>query len=335
MKYLLTLLTFLSFTCLSAANILYVAPAGSPNASGTSWADALDLKSATLRAVSGDQVWVMAGTYLPTNSTDRNATFSIAAGVLIFGGFTGSETSPAQRPAASRSVLSGDIGQSGNNTDNVYTVLTLKADSDAGTLVDGFQIQEGVARSFTEGFDASNAGGGLYIEAASGFLPAHLIVNCVFSNNQAHNGAGVFIAAGNSSFEQCAFNDNIADFKGGAVYTHGTATEANVRFLSCQFTHNAARYGGGMANNGENGVCNPLLLQCDFVRNVAKSNAAAIYNMTNETGECTVISEECTFDNNVSKLGDDVATKGDKKSIARLRKDANKAGVIISGAARK
>lgn len=335
MKYLLTFLTLLLFTGFGTANTFYVSVSGTTEASGTSWSDALDLETATQRAVSGDQIWVATGTYLPTTSSNRNASFRIAAGVALFGGFAGNETSPAQRSATSRSVLSGDIGQTGNAADNVYTVLTLKADTDAGTLVDGFTIKEGVARSFTQGFDANNAGGGLFIEAAAEFLPAHLIVNCEFTDNKAHNGAGVFVAAGNSSFEQCVFENNIADFKGGAVYNRGTTTEANVRFLDCQFIHNGARYGGGMANNGENGICNPLLLRCDFIRNVAKSNAAAVYNMTNDAGECTIIAEACSFDNNVSKLGDDVATKGDKKSIAQLRENANAAGVIISGAAKK
>lgn len=334
MKYLL-LSSLLLISGIVSAERIFVSPTGSQDASGTSWEETTDLATATERAGSKDEIWVMQGTYLPTMGTDRSISFRLAAGVELYGGFAGTENELHQRSQVNRSVLSGNIGQPTLDSDNSYTVITLLADTDAGTLLDGFVITGGVARSFTKGFGSENAGGGLFIKAGKGFLPAHLIVNCDFVDNKGHNGAGVYVAAGNSSFEQCSFRGNLADFKGGAVYNQGAGSETNVHFLDCHFEGNAAKYGGAMANNGENGVTTPLLIRCAFVRNVAKTNAAAIYNMTNETGECSVITENCLFDGNTSILGDDVFTKGDKKTLASRQQDANNAGIIISGAARK
>ena len=66
----------------AVGTIIYVnqgVTGGSHN--GDSWADAYtDLQSALSDAVSGDQIWVAAGTYKPTNlrneSDPRSATFS-------------------------------------------------------------------------------------------------------------------------------------------------------------------------------------------------------------------------------------------------------------------
>lgn len=282
-------------------------------------------------AVAGDEVWVKQGLYLPTTNNDRTASFTVTAGVKIFGGFLGYEQTTEERNYNATSTLSGNIGDSSIDSDNAYTVVTLEAGNGEQSVVDGFIITAGTARGFTEGFSPKNAGGGIYIKAENGILPYHMITNCEFTANKGHNGAAVYVGGGSSSFENCRFIKNLADFKGGAVYNMGAGTQLNVRFLDCHFEENAAKYGGAMANNGENGVAIPLLVGCAFLRNVAKSNGAAVYNMANETGDCSIITESCYFDGNSSILGDDVATKGGKKSLAQLQQESNNISVIISG----
>ena len=60
--------------------------------------------------MAGDQVWIAAGTYTPnsTDTTDTTATFSIPAGVLVYGGFNGTEAALADR-AGTATILSGDL----------------------------------------------------------------------------------------------------------------------------------------------------------------------------------------------------------------------------------
>lgn len=336
MKYLLILTTLLLFTLTaSAERIFHVSVDGAAAQSGSSWDAPTDLATATAQAVAGDQVWVEAGTYLTTSGSNRSISIRLAAGVRFFGGFAGDETTVGDRPAGVQSVLSGDIGARGTADDNAYTVLTLLNDTNAETTVDGFVIAGGTARNFTQGFTTGNAGGGIYIAATGNQLPSHQISNCTIRNNKGHNGAGVYVAGGNSSFDNCLFADNIADFMGGAIYNQGAGSEANVRFTECDFERNGADYGGAMANNGENGISTPLAISCTFSFNVARTTGAVAYNMTNETGACSLINERCGFDNNSSILGEDIATKGDKKSLAQLQQDSRNARVTISGASSK
>ncbi|MBN1164041.1 MAG: hypothetical protein JXB45_05660 [Candidatus Krumholzibacteriota bacterium] len=92
---------------------------------GSSWTDAYtDLQTALGTAVPGDEIWVAAGTYKPTTGSFRSATFQLVNGVALYGGFYGNETMIGQRDWTKYvTVLSGDIGTVGVNTDNSYHVV--------------------------------------------------------------------------------------------------------------------------------------------------------------------------------------------------------------------
>ena len=105
---------------IQAQTIYYVDAAKADNfGAGTSWATAKkDLQQAILLAFGNDQVWVKAGTYLPTHdpfgstapANNRDKTFSLKNGVKIYGGFDGTETLLKQRNWQTNvTVLSGDL----------------------------------------------------------------------------------------------------------------------------------------------------------------------------------------------------------------------------------
>ena len=79
---------------------------------GSSWTTAFTiLQDALAVACDGAQIWVAKGTYKPGAS--RNASFSMKAGVKIYGSFAGTETNLSERTlavmAANKSILSGDL----------------------------------------------------------------------------------------------------------------------------------------------------------------------------------------------------------------------------------
>lgn len=95
---------------------------------GSSWQDAyVDLGDGLAAAAPGSQVWAAEGLYLPppANMVDpRSASFVLASGVELYGGFDGSEASVNARDiAAHPTVLSGDLGTPGDASDNAYHVL--------------------------------------------------------------------------------------------------------------------------------------------------------------------------------------------------------------------
>ena len=106
----------------AAQSTLYV---DADHAEGTdTWNGAIpDLQLALRRARAGDEIWVAAGIYYPTANEDRDASFQMIDGVALYGGFTGDETSLEQRDwIKNPTVLSGDIGERGVQSDNSMSV---------------------------------------------------------------------------------------------------------------------------------------------------------------------------------------------------------------------
>ncbi len=138
----------------NAQSVLYVNADAVEAGDGTSWVDAYnDLQDALAVAVAGDQIWVAAGTYVPSATSARDATFQLKSGVGLYGGFAGTEADHKERdPVVNRTILSGDLngndrivstpeGLAGEATrsDNSYHVVT-GSGADETAVLDGFTI---------------------------------------------------------------------------------------------------------------------------------------------------------------------------------------------------
>jgi hypothetical protein len=134
--------------CLDCGDTWYVDADAAGASTGMSWANAFnDLQDALAVARPGDEIWVAEGTYYPTASDDRTATFNLYNRVEIYGGFAGTETMRSARdPENNPAILSGNIDGGGRegNSYHVVTILACVGDSGAGVL-DGLTIQEGYA----------------------------------------------------------------------------------------------------------------------------------------------------------------------------------------------
>ena len=250
-KILLLLIGFAALT-VSAQNIIYVNQNATGNNDGTSWTDAFtDPSSVALSSTtsSGDTVWVATGTYYPTydytgdpTPTDpRTKVFGLNGIVLhIYGGFNGTETQLTQRDwIANPTILSGNIGLPGDETDNCYTVFR----SDRNFTLDGFTISDGYANGISAG--PTRYGGGLYIYSGTHDF---VVKNCIIKDNKAHYDGGLYCGLSSSSapknvtIENTHFSNNLARWGGtfGFIVSSNTSgAQLNVTLSNCLINNNS------------------------------------------------------------------------------------------------
>lgn len=285
---------------------------------GTNWTDAfIDLQTAFNTAVSGDEIWVAAGTYRPSllDAPDdpRSATFRSPGGVAVYGGFAGIETSRDERDWTTRqTILSGDLlgndGEAEGKSDNAYHVITHQT---AGplTTIDGITVSGGwneikwldgagiyqmlgamrIVNCTFLGNRTRHAGGAIYSE---GYSPV-TVSNCTFIGNSAFEFGGAIFAWCKLTVVDCLFDGNVAN-SGGAMY-FGTDT-GGCTVTRCRFLRNRATflYGGAMCIHNCSGPLLASIIECVFEGNITKAEGGAImcYN------DATLHIRDCTFNNN-------------------------------------
>ena len=287
-----------------ASDVVYVAANNDAGPwDGKAWATAYrTLQEGTDYAcAAGAEVWVAKGTYKPTDTTDRGISFQLYPGVALYGGFSGTETARRQRDWATNvTILSGDIGTPGDNSDNSYHVVVGADDA----TIDGFTITGGNANgelSFGKGggminYDYSQARRGPFGPAV-GYSPT--VVNCTFSGNSASEGGAMYnYDRCTPILTNCTFIENSADY-GGAIYDNvGTET----KLTNCTFTKNYAKWRGGamVMDYGSR----PTVTGCSFIENSTDGNGGGIYTITRASQlEATrPVITNCTFDGNTAKF---------------------------------
>ncbi|MDF9830835.1 choice-of-anchor Q domain-containing protein [Parabacteroides sp. PF5-6] len=212
---------------------------------GSSWANGTNLSEALRYAADPDnevsQIWVAKGSYIPKYKLDngqplseRDRTFVIPPGVKVYGGFAGTGTSLNARDWVTNvTILSGEIGDPDDNTDNCYHVVVMalqladvdvKADVEAETAtLDGFSVTGGMADAnnsiLVNGTAISrNIGGGVLAYTA-------ILTNNTISGNTAGYGAGVF--ASGTTLSNNTIYDNTATTNGGGVYANSAILTNN------------------------------------------------------------------------------------------------------------
>lgn len=206
---------------------------------GTSWLNAFtDLQDAMDAANTGDEIWVAAGTYLPSSSPDgstnnnRDKSFHLSKNIKIYGGFAGTETMLSERDwVANETILSGDfdaddavsgIGASlliENNAENAYHVFMVKSVT-SGTL-DGFTISGGNANGSSVIQFSGNQffraiAGGIYVRFSSIILG-----NLNIKANAAGITGGIYINDGNN---YTVTNSTISENVNGGIRTSSPIT---------------------------------------------------------------------------------------------------------------
>ncbi len=320
---LILLLLCLAAAAEAGAQTIYVKSNASGANNGSSWADAYtSLDAALAVAAPGNQVWVAAGTYKPSNPAPNNS-FIVQSGVALYGGFAGTETSLGQRNYVTNvTTLSGDIsgndiaGDFGTNrTDNVLHVVYVQNGNPSDrAVIDGFRIIGGNTSNVAADPDLNQRGGGILAVAKA------TVRNCTFTNNFGRSGGGIAAIApagsglivdncvfdGNYSTSQCAgvylrqltagdvnrciFRNNLTNR--GCVYPE---TSTNVKIDSCLFEYNetgASQFGAALFTWQSN-----FVLSNSIVRHNTATNAAGMYNDGRE-GISSFVVDNCLFDSN-------------------------------------
>ncbi|MFK7935740.1 MAG: choice-of-anchor D domain-containing protein, partial [Saprospiraceae bacterium] len=218
---------------------VYVKSDATGNNDGTSWENAFtELQPALNLPCADTEIWVAAGTYLPTeipydehDDNERLKTFALSKDVTIYGGFAGTETTLEERNfAINETILDGNGG---------YHTLIATALTRA-TIIDGFTIQGGSASggaptSTYAGADFTTfRGGGMLLNAAS-----PTITNCIFKYNLASLGSA-FTARFNSQplLTNCLIANNTAAAGSSAPSVVEIQTNSKPRFINCTITNN-------------------------------------------------------------------------------------------------
>ncbi|MDX2278578.1 MAG: choice-of-anchor Q domain-containing protein, partial [Saprospiraceae bacterium] len=296
------------------AQRLYVRASATGNNSGKSWTNAFtDLQSALQIAQKGDSVWIAGGLYRPTNTSNRAISFEPRSGVVVIGGFAGTETSLIERDwAAHPTILSGDIGIPGDSTDNSYNVMYL-FEPDSATVLDGLILRDGVADNelyATDAYSRLICGGGLYIMGASADAYPN-IHNCTFEHNTAlYFGGGVIVNGNNNGstapkFIHCRFENNRAGGNGGGIAKYGASVvERGVDYDNCQFIGNQAnQFGGGIYYLDGDGRDKIELENCVIQKNISQKRGGGAFFSLGRESESTFSCKKVDFLENKSIVG--------------------------------
>ena len=240
---------------------LYVNQTATSNQTGCEWPNAFhDLQAALAPIAEGTltsvtEIWVAKGTYKPTTNTDRNATFQLQNGVAIYGGFAGTETQLSERNATlNQTILSGDIGVVGDNSDNSYHVITGQ-NLEATTIINGVVISSGNANG-----DGNNACGGGIFNTNSNPTMDYLL----FENNSATYGGGLCNRNGSHPAVSYGFFKNNSAQDGGGIYNE-LQSHPVISHVFLQ-SNTASRQGGGLFNQAGS---NPILGHVNISGNTA------------------------------------------------------------------
>lgn len=332
---------FLFVSAVSTAQTrFHVNQAVATSGDGKSWGAAFKTLQEGINAASSsvaDEIWVAKGTYIPnTNyygtrydlpSTSKTMTFYLKKPIRIFGGFTGTETALAQRNwEANETILSGNISNPADSTDNIYHVLLIMGKETSpleNVSVDGFTISDGYANVQTSSTVDGNVvyaynGGGIYNIYASpelknlkiirnvGFVgggihnknSSPVIDNCqILQNYSSSSGAGIYNLSSNPLIQNTLIADNYVNNIGGGGIDNASS---NTTIKHTIIRNNHASKGGGIYSDGGNINLENVLIE----NNNASTDGGGMYNFT----KTKVSMKNVRVTGNEAKLGGGMRT---------------------------
>ncbi|MCA9997412.1 MAG: hypothetical protein KDE56_16750, partial [Anaerolineales bacterium] len=319
---------------------VYVDDSATGNNDGTSWTDAYtDLPLSFQHSLAcGLEVWVAEGIYSP--GPDQFDYFQPPAGVTLYGGFAGSETSRSQRDwEAHPSILSGDINGDDQTLNGVVTnpdniigvnnqhIVSLMGTYTAATVLDGFTItgaiKKGIyCRTTSAAGQCSptlrnlkvigNPGGGLELQAWYGGKANATLDNILFEANISIGG-GMVLSARHFGSEASPTLNNVTFYKNAAPSSHGGGMyivseqggKANPTLNNVTFIDNVAGTGGGLSgyNTDTDSELKPTLMGVKFIGNEATTGGGAYFEASSTATSMNPTFNSVLFTGNSATAG--------------------------------
>ena len=198
---------------------------------------------------SGDEIWLVAGTY------NIAAVYNIPANFTMYGGFAGTETATSERVQGANpwDFVNETIIDGGN------AVTIFGCASNRVALYDGLTL--------TKGYFSGNSG-------AMMLRLGVVVRNSKFINNVATGQGGAVLMNGGGEIKNSYFSGNTAPM-GGAVHVGGTGASL---ISGCLFENNKSIAGSNMQGGAiRSQSSNAIIQNSTFINNEAAGNGSAIY----------------------------------------------------------
>jgi hypothetical protein len=256
---------------------------------GSSWQNAYRKLEDALKNTCADTIKIMQGIYKPAVK-NRDSTFVINRSVLLMGGYelSASPSESKRDPDNFPTILSGEIGNQNDSTDNSFVILNINY-TDTTVKLDGLTLSNCYHDHI---IDLSVQSGGAIVSQHNKDV---VINNCRFTGNHStpsFSPNSILSRYGRLNISHSVFSKNYsvdgctAEIQEGvisnSIFTENYASNGNnvvadgsTDFKNCLFYKNfAGAAGAGVLNKGVSTFVN-----CNFINNTAHANGAGIRNV--------------------------------------------------------
>lgn len=308
MKTIFTIL-FTLFLFVTTHSQIFVNHDATGTNDGSSWNDAfINLQTAIDSADAGDQIWIAAGTYKPTNSAlSTDNWFAINQAIEIYGGFIGTETMLSERDWENNiTILSGDINGDdveddfeNFRSDNAAHVLIINEDD---VTLDGLTIKGGNARIDeppvgTTNYNPWNGGGVVTYSTLE-------VSNCHFSQCVAYYGAAFFGRTNDVEANEIILDNCIFEKNSGVQSSVGIAAMNSTIIKDCIIRDNkASSFSGGLLLGNANAIVEDCIFQANEAPGSVGGGVFIFQNSFNTISNPSIEFRRCSFLNNNAIAG--------------------------------